>query len=901
MESILKPESVKVLHQLQRKVKSLNALYRLLSLVESALMLTVSVFLALVLGIALQIVFSPPRWLSVGFFLIEATALGVVLKRLVIPSLRHNRIGTSDFPLQIERTIPELQDRLASAIALGNVAISIPEGAPAGSIRCDPRAFSLEMLNALYLDTKKSVSQHILSKVLLRRRTMFLAVFLIAGLAISTQTHRWTPYTFADMINIYLNPLLKSPFTQRARYVVEPGDVEIYSGDDVHVRVTMLDDTTGRPVIAFRTGTEDWDKAALEPGQQSREFGYTFSKVARSMQYQVSHQGDRSLVYKVTVVSRPRLMHIEAVYRFPDYLKKGTVIGEQGKGDLYAPWGSRVQVRTQFDRTLSSARLDVFQSQMSADAVDEDGALGDDDSESFSVPSQMLLGSPTDSYLLRLEGDVWIADFTLRYPGFYRLIAVERDFGKESEPIIYRIAIQPNHVPQVDILSPAGDVSGLDKTELQVVFSVKDDFGVNQVELIYSIEGDGEAQRIRVGDYPWETNIESRYVWNILPFKARKKPVTFYLEAFDLIPSEDQRPENWLRPESGQSDVRRIVWESIAVEQDLSITEQPEVEAAEPKDAAAERSLRMLVQAESGLDEIKEGLRQVDSSTTLTQQEKENATEQLLMRQKEIEKTLRQIKKDIEALAKQTSQQSASASGTGSETSPSKQVTSATEAVGSVTQEFSKQTASTVSEATEIWEQRSSPGDSEGDKPAMGEALKQIANELGDQERVISEQQISLKPGVSKKMEQVAEEIKQGRLSQAAGRTEQIQQQLENLQQRLASASGLEEELEDLKQEQRDRMDEVREEAKSSSASNTAMTDPGSGGSEEVGDAEVNGPRFRLEGFKMEFSGIGDVEERGDSAFQGLDDLRAWEDEKVPAQYKSVVKRYFESLSSREK
>jgi len=38
-----------------------------------------------------------------------------------------------------------------------------------------------------------------------------LLVIFFGGLAVTTQTPRWTAYTFADMINMYLDPLLKSP------------------------------------------------------------------------------------------------------------------------------------------------------------------------------------------------------------------------------------------------------------------------------------------------------------------------------------------------------------------------------------------------------------------------------------------------------------------------------------------------------------------------------------------------------------------------------------------------------------------------------------------------------------------------------------------------------------------
>jgi len=131
MESILSRDSLKILHQLQGRVGRLKSLYRLAGFVEAALFFAVLVFGALVAGIAVQIFFnSPPRWASILFCLGELAALFFLVRRFVVPYFKADRVDSFGFSLDIEKRLPELQDRLASAIGLGQRLHDIPKGRP---------------------------------------------------------------------------------------------------------------------------------------------------------------------------------------------------------------------------------------------------------------------------------------------------------------------------------------------------------------------------------------------------------------------------------------------------------------------------------------------------------------------------------------------------------------------------------------------------------------------------------------------------------------------------------------------------------------------------------------------------------------------------------------------------
>ena len=162
-------------------------------------------------------------------------------------------------------------------------------------------------------------------------------------------------------------------------------------------------------------------------------------------------------------------------------------------------------------------------------------------------------------------------------------------------------------------------------------------------------------------------------------------------------------------------------------------------------------------------------------------------------------------------------------------------------------------------------------------------------------------------------MQDIARELKQGRPQQAAPRAQNVEEQLRDLQDSLASASDLKDQLEEMRrqkeQQEQESQGEQNEGEKSegpdssTSGSGTAKTEGGSKGQGasnkgEGGGFEDDEARPKLD-FKMDITGVGNHFETQDPETD-KNNLKAWQEEKVPPEYSVVVRKYFELLASTE-
>lgn len=934
MNSILTAESEKSLKRLNRRVKRLKSFNRLMVFLEAFLLTVVFLIGALAAGIAVQLTFSPPRWSSIIFFVLELVAFFLLIKYFVLSLLRKRVGNEEDFALQIENRLTALQDRVASAIGLGNVLRNMPENAPVGSVRCDPRTFSLSMLNALFVDAKKTASKHFLAKVLIRFRAMFLLSIVFGAMILSTQTTRWTPFTFNDMMNMYLDPLLKSPFTRRSRFVVEPGDIELYPGEDFSVKVTLFEEAQREPIVAFRTGGSDWDRVSMNSsGSQvgAKEYFYNIAGVMKPLEYYVSYEGDDSAKYTVTVVRRPRLSSIKVVYQLPEYLNSEISIGETGEGNIYAPWNTKTQIGLQYDMELKSAKLDFFPADVE---IEEEDAELEDTEEQY--PAELLTGPPDSTYTLSHPDEDWTTTLVVEQSGYYRLSATEKQFGKFSEPIVYRVAIQQNSVPEVIMHEPSRDISGLQIAQLPIFYQIQDDFGVSKVDLVYAVKGEGKAMRIPLGEYPNDKKIRGQYNWDISKLKKAKQPVSFAIEAFDLTPPKEQRPPGWERPPSGLSEVRNILWKQLEEKiPEEEFEEAPEQLTLRTIEEDAELIIRTMDQAEQALDDIVQQVENIENSN-LTEEQKKKELKELAEEHQEINKVIRKAKQQAERLQRKTAQAEGSGGGEGTDGQPSNGIQSATgtgaaasdsvgsatdsargangdieEATGNISSATNGTSAaeSTVASATgyrrskqeQVAQEQSSDEISDEQNQQFQKALQDVADELGEKVKKITEEEISVKPGIGKKMQEASEEMEKGNTQKANSQNQQIKQQLRNMQQRLAEAVGLEEELEQIREENereaRKRLSKKdspgsRKGGQEGTGKKMGSTTSAPGDSESSEDVA----RYDLGSYKMELKGARSVIEKNNDTKKGKG-LQALEEEKVPQEYENVVRKYFELLS----
>jgi len=356
----------------------------------------------------------------------------------------------------------------------------------------------------------------------------------------------------------------------------------------------------------------------------------------------------------------------------------------------------------------------------------------------------------------------------------------------------------------------------------------------------------------------------------------------------------------------GKSDVRRILWEKVEVADQTIVQERPDQQRIASPKANAERVVRVLAQAQDALREISEEARRIERDSSLTKGQKERRIQDLKKKQKVVENEMKKIRNEASRLAKQGSGSGRNASGTPlsdriqsattMQRSPSGKVASATENVKSATQTATAQANKT--------QDASQGGQSKGGEGAiLAQVFSEISNQLGEREQIITPNQISSKPGVAQKMEDLSKEIQQQRLDQAAGKADHIQQQLAQIQQKIANAAGLQKELDQIRKDQQKSSSSSQQGGNSSSSQPGSEADPlnsaqGSGGMKDPQIERPGGPAQELNNFKMDIDGVASSTDLDRNVPTPQDPLWAMEDENVPPNYRSVVQRYLQSLSS---
>jgi hypothetical protein len=189
------------------------------------------------------------------------------------------------------------------------------------------------------------------------------------------------------------------------------------------------------------------------------KFHADLGAASASFTYRVAAGSVRSDVYRVTVARAPRVARIDLDYRFPDALGLAPRL-EQDSGDIYAPAGTDVRLTVHTDRAAATGTM----------------ALADGKSMSLAAES----------------ATTFAGSITIREDNSYRIALADADgFANpgDTEYFIRTIADRP---PEVRIVRPAADRSVTRLEEVEIEAQADDDYGLDRLDLVYSIRGGAE-------------------------------------------------------------------------------------------------------------------------------------------------------------------------------------------------------------------------------------------------------------------------------------------------------------------------------------------------------------------------------------------------------------------------
>jgi hypothetical protein len=271
---------------------------------------------------------------------------------------------------------------------------------------------------------------------------------------------------------------------------VSPGDKTVRRKSDQVITAQLHNFSADRVVLHARYhGATKWESAPMQPKQDGAGYQFLFAGLSDSVEYFVQADAAQSKHYSLTVKDLPGVKRVRVAVHFPSALHLQNVVQDPG-GDIRAVAGSEADISVLTNRPLRRGVL-----------VLEDGSK---------VP------------LKAGEGNWLTAHLPINKDGSYHVAALDgNDVVRISDD--YFIEAKKDDAPSVRILRPGRDPHVSPIEEVPVTVDASDDFGVEDLELHYSVNG-GAEQAVPL--------LKNKNI------KEAEGTTTLYLENFKLQPGD---------------------------------------------------------------------------------------------------------------------------------------------------------------------------------------------------------------------------------------------------------------------------------------------------------------------------------------------------------------------------
>lgn len=237
---------------------------------------------------------------------------------------------------------------------------------------------------------------------------------------------------------------------------ITPGTVEIEKGTTVVVAARFNENMPATAVLVWRQANGPSGRSTMARSLSDPVFAFTLPEVPSDTVYHIEHDDRRTADFSLTVFELPDLVRADAAIDYPDYtgLKDRTFIDTRR---VSAVAGADLDYEFLVNRPLASVRL-----------IAADGEVVE------------LIARNNDRTRFGLT-------ITLSESRRWQLELVDDEGRVDPDPTDIRIAVQPNTRPELKLEFPRSDqrVSPLEELNLQA--SVKDDYGLIDFGLAYSI------------------------------------------------------------------------------------------------------------------------------------------------------------------------------------------------------------------------------------------------------------------------------------------------------------------------------------------------------------------------------------------------------------------------------
>lgn len=469
-------------------VRRLRRGWRMRVLAEGAARVAAAVLLAVLAGAALSGLLGAGSATVVtmrvlGYLLIAAA----VVRYLVVPALR--RPSDARLALYVEERDPDLKQTLLSAVH--ELGVSPAERPSPG-------------LSARVMEQALAEVRRIEAGPGLERSRVGRAAALLAGVGAATALLLVIgPPILRDAAKAIFIPWTEAAAAPVFAVTVTPGNAKVPKGGAIELGAALRGFTAEAAELVMKADTAtEWVRVPMLRDSADARFTSRIFDLTRSTEYYVESDGVRSPAYRLTVVNLPAVDKLSLDLRFPAYTGLPVERIEEG-GDVAAVRGTTVTVRAHLTMPVKSGTIQL------------DGRTA--------VPLK-----PDSAGRM-------VGSFRVTGNGFYRINLVAEDGTSVPGTMQYVIEALEDHGPTIRIEQPGRDTKVTSLEEVAVAVRASDDYGVQGLELRYSVNG-GTEQKVRLADSTGRAQTEMRAAHTLFLEELGLKPgdlVSYHVVARD--------------------------------------------------------------------------------------------------------------------------------------------------------------------------------------------------------------------------------------------------------------------------------------------------------------------------------------------------------------------------------
>ena len=341
-------------------------------------------------------------------------------------------------------------------------------------------------------------------------RELHVSAAILAGVAgIALLLTLFGPATLRHGMGLMLVPWDREAAVENVYAIsAEPGNITVARGGDLLIAARLRGFQSDEVDLLVRQrDSTNWQRLTMaldSAGKYAGRYTFRLFDIAAPMEYVIESNGVRSPAYRIDVADVPYTKKLGLEYRFPTYTGMAPQAIDEG-GDIAALKGTQVRVRVTTTVPARGGRLIVERGERS-DTVpltaNADGTLGG---------------------TIRVEA-----------AGFYKVELAAQDGRIFPGSLDYTIDALPDRPPTITFTKPGRDEKVLNVDEVYAEAQAEDDYGVQKMELVYSVNGGPEKVEPLYSATHRTPQMTAAHTFSLEEFKLQPGDVvSYYARATD--------------------------------------------------------------------------------------------------------------------------------------------------------------------------------------------------------------------------------------------------------------------------------------------------------------------------------------------------------------------------------